>query len=96
MSFRREYYENIKIVDDGIQNMTSLIEEYFNHDGKTSYILTSDHGMTDWGRQCYTSYLLLMRVAVDVWSNKSAVYLCQPNDNSYEVSRAYEDIKFVH
>ncbi len=69
MSFFREYYENIKIVDDGIQNMTSLIEEYFNHDGKTSYILTSDHGMTDWGKQCYTSYLLLMRVTVDVWSN---------------------------
>ncbi len=55
VSLHREYYENIKIVDEGIQEMTSLIEEYFNNDGKTSYILTSDHGMTDWGVQFYIS-----------------------------------------
>ncbi len=55
VSLYREYYENIKIVDEGIQEMTSLIEQYFNNDGKTSYILTSDHGMTDWGMQFYIS-----------------------------------------
>lgn len=29
--------------------MYELFEEYFNHDNSTAYIMTSDHGMTDWG-----------------------------------------------
>lgn len=26
-----------------------MIENFYGNDGKTAYILTSDHGMTDWG-----------------------------------------------
>jgi hypothetical protein len=45
----REYLENIKLVDDGVERMEEVIEEFFDYDGKTVYVFTSDHGMTDWG-----------------------------------------------
>ena len=47
--FIREYENNIRIVDDGIRQMVATIEEFFQHDKRTSYVFTSDHGMTDWG-----------------------------------------------
>ncbi len=47
--FCSEYYENIRIVDREIQHIVSRLEEYFEHDGKTAFVLTSDHGMTNWG-----------------------------------------------
>ncbi|NWY58300.1 PIGN transferase, partial [Chionis minor] len=45
----REYKENIKMVDEGIKEIASMIENFYGNDGKTAFILTSDHGMTDWG-----------------------------------------------
>jgi arylsulfatase A-like enzyme len=45
----REYLDNIKLVDDGVERMEEVIEEFFDYDGKTVYVFTSDHGMTDWG-----------------------------------------------
>lgn len=47
--FSREYKENIKKVDEGVQEIASMIENFYGNDGKTAFILTSDHGMTDWG-----------------------------------------------
>jgi phosphatidylinositol glycan class N len=59
------YMKNIQIVDGIIQRLEYLIENYFQHDQKTTYVFTSDHGkskefifknyicihlgMTDWG-----------------------------------------------
>ncbi|XP_055655348.1 GPI ethanolamine phosphate transferase 1 isoform X4 [Falco peregrinus] len=45
----REYKENIKKVDEGIKEIASVIDSFYGNDGKTAFILTSDHGMTDWG-----------------------------------------------
>ncbi|XP_053840012.1 GPI ethanolamine phosphate transferase 1 [Vidua macroura] len=45
----REYQENIKQVDEGVKEIASLIDSFYGNDGKTAFILTSDHGMTDWG-----------------------------------------------
>lgn len=47
--FSREYQENIKQVDEGVKEIASLIDNFYGNDGKTAFILTSDHGMTDWG-----------------------------------------------
>ena len=41
--------KNIELVDKGVERITTLIENFYNNDGKTVYILTSDHGMTPWG-----------------------------------------------
>ncbi|XP_039212170.1 GPI ethanolamine phosphate transferase 1 isoform X2 [Crotalus tigris] len=45
----REYKNNIRKVDEGIQEIVSLVENFYENDGNTAFILTSDHGMTDWG-----------------------------------------------
>ncbi|KAI4700846.1 Glycosyl phosphatidyl inositol anchor synthesis [Alternaria sp. BMP 2799] len=43
-----QYLHNIQIVDRGVQEITELIEEFYNDD-KTSFVFTADHGMSDWG-----------------------------------------------
>jgi phosphatidylinositol glycan class N len=46
--YSKEYLNNIKFVDEGVQEITKLIEDFYN-DGKTSFVFTADHGMSDWG-----------------------------------------------
>ena len=46
--YSKEYLHNIKIVDKGVEKITKLIEAFYG-DGKTSYVFTADHGMSDWG-----------------------------------------------
>ncbi|XP_004703176.1 GPI ethanolamine phosphate transferase 1-like [Echinops telfairi] len=45
----REYKDNIKTVDVGVKEMVSVFQQFYGNDGKTTFIFTSDHGMTDWG-----------------------------------------------
>ncbi|KAM4544287.1 GPI ethanolamine phosphate transferase 1 isoform 1-T1 [Fundulus diaphanus] len=45
----QEYLDNIALVDTGVAEAVSLIEDFFGHDGRTAYVFTSDHGMTNWG-----------------------------------------------
>ena len=44
-----EYRQNIAFVDEGIAKAIEMIEEYYEHDGQTSYVFTADHGMSDAG-----------------------------------------------
>lgn len=46
--YSKEYLHNIKVVDKGIEETTKLIDDFYA-DGKTAYVFTADHGMTDWG-----------------------------------------------
>ncbi|KAH0558997.1 Glycosyl phosphatidyl inositol anchor synthesis [Trichoglossum hirsutum] len=46
--YSKEYLHNIKIVDRGVEQMTTLIENFYG-DGKTAFVFTADHGMSDWG-----------------------------------------------
>ena len=46
--YSREYLHNIKIVDQGVKEITKLIEDFYG-DGKTAFVFTADHGMSDWG-----------------------------------------------
>ena len=48
-SIFREYKENIEIVDGRIRRFVKIIDDFYNHDDKTAFVFTSDHGMTDWG-----------------------------------------------
>ena len=47
----REYQENIGLVDSGVEELVSVIEDFYHHDGRTAYVFTSDHGMTNWGKK---------------------------------------------
>ena len=46
--YSKEYLNNIKVVDAGVQEITKLIDEFYA-DEKTAYVFTADHGMSDWG-----------------------------------------------
>ena len=52
-----QYTDNINLVDRGVVEVMETVEKYFRHDGRTAYILTSDHGMTDWGSHGTGTYL---------------------------------------
>jgi phosphatidylinositol glycan class N len=44
--FSHEYFDNTALVDRGVAGIYHLFESAFNHDGKTTYIFSSDHGMS--------------------------------------------------
>ncbi|KAL9090469.1 MAG: hypothetical protein Q9165_005230 [Trypethelium subeluteriae] len=46
--YSREYLHNIQVVDQGVQEITKLIDDFYA-DNKTAYVFTADHGMSDWG-----------------------------------------------
>lgn len=46
--YSREYLHNIKVVDQGVKEITRLVEEFYS-DGRTAFVFTADHGMSDWG-----------------------------------------------
>lgn len=46
--YSKEYLHNIKVVDKGVQEITELMEQFYG-DGKTAFVFTADHGMSDWG-----------------------------------------------
>ncbi|KAF1738037.1 GPI ethanolamine phosphate transferase 1 [Beauveria bassiana] len=46
--YSKEYLHNIKVVDQGVKEMTELIDKFYADD-RTAYIFTADHGMSDWG-----------------------------------------------
>ncbi|XP_052063776.1 GPI ethanolamine phosphate transferase 1-like [Mytilus californianus] len=43
------YLKNIELVDTGIREMVKLFDDFYDRDGKTTFIMSSDHGMTNWG-----------------------------------------------
>jgi len=44
-----EYLANIELVDAEIKKFVSVVEKFYAHDAATAYVMTADHGMTDWG-----------------------------------------------
>ena len=46
--YSREYLHNIKIVDEGVREITELMDKFYGDD-ETAYVFTADHGMSDWG-----------------------------------------------
>lgn len=46
--YSKEYLHNIKVVDQGVREITQLIEKFY-YDDKTAFVFTADHGMSDWG-----------------------------------------------
>ena len=46
--YSKEYLHNIKIVDQGVAEITKLLDDFYNDD-RTAYVFTADHGMSDWG-----------------------------------------------
>lgn len=43
-----EYLRNIQIVDQGVKEVTEVINNFYDDDD-TAFVFTADHGMSDWG-----------------------------------------------
>lgn len=61
--FSRQYLDNIGLVDTGVAELVSIIEDFFGYDGRTAYVFTSDHGMTNWGETRILTYAFLLYAA---------------------------------
>lgn len=46
--YSKEYLNNIKVVDQGVKEVTELINAFYG-DARTAFVFTADHGMSDWG-----------------------------------------------
>lgn len=46
--YSKEYLHNIKVVDQGVKEITQMIDKFYGDD-RTAYVFTADHGMSDWG-----------------------------------------------
>ncbi|KAI8630584.1 PigN-domain-containing protein [Xylariaceae sp. FL1651] len=46
--YSKEYLYNIKVVDQGVKEITSMIQKFYADD-RTAFVFTADHGMSDWG-----------------------------------------------
>ncbi|KAF4825264.1 GPI ethanolamine phosphate transferase 1 [Colletotrichum tropicale] len=46
--YSKEYLRNIQVVDQGVKEITELIEGFYVDD-RTAFVFTADHGMSDWG-----------------------------------------------
>jgi len=46
--YSKEYLHNIQVVDQGVKEITEIIDNFYNDEG-TAYVFTADHGMSDWG-----------------------------------------------
>ncbi|KAK6517209.1 Glycosyl phosphatidyl inositol anchor synthesis, variant 3 [Arthrobotrys conoides] len=47
--YSQEYLRNIQVVDAGVQELVDNVERFYGNDGKTAWVFTADHGMSDWG-----------------------------------------------
>lgn len=45
----REYLENVEYVDAKIKEAVAMLDAFYENDGKTAYLFTADHGMSDAG-----------------------------------------------
>ena len=45
----RDYLQNIATVDRGIQEIVNIMQDFYSDDGATAFVMSADHGMTDWG-----------------------------------------------
>jgi phosphatidylinositol glycan class N len=46
--YSQEYLRNIQIVDQGVQEITEIVNRFYGDD-RTAFVFTADHGMSDWG-----------------------------------------------
>ncbi|XP_032528934.2 GPI ethanolamine phosphate transferase 1-like isoform X1 [Danaus plexippus] len=83
----QNFLTTIKFVDENIQEIEQIIRKFYKDDGRTAFLMTSDHGMTDWGshgtgddHETETPYVLWGAGVTQIESESIQL------DNNYEMS----------
>ncbi|KPI94904.1 GPI ethanolamine phosphate transferase 1 [Papilio xuthus] len=45
----QNFYRTVEHVDENIKDIEEMIRKFYKNDGKSTFLMTSDHGMTNWG-----------------------------------------------
>jgi phosphatidylinositol glycan class N len=45
----KEYMRNIQVVDSIVKKTEDLLDNFYGNDGKTAFVFTADHGMSNIG-----------------------------------------------
>ncbi|XP_045536894.1 GPI ethanolamine phosphate transferase 1 [Papilio machaon] len=45
----QNFLRTVEHVDENIKDIEEMIRNFYKNDGKTTFLMTSDHGMTNWG-----------------------------------------------
>lgn len=51
------YLNNIKVVDAGIEDVVRKLNQFYDNDGRTAFVFTADHGMSNRGRSFFVHSL---------------------------------------
>jgi hypothetical protein len=49
-------------VDNIVQEVVKILNDFYKNDNQTAFIYTSDHGMTDWGNFIIFLYLFWRKI----------------------------------
>lgn len=60
----RNFLTTLSHVDEGIKEIEKVIRNFYDDDGKTTFLMTSDHGMTDWGNLVLMNFMSLANIEV--------------------------------
>lgn len=83
--YSKQYLHNIKVVDQGVQEITQLVEDFYA-DGKTAFVFTADHGMSDWGSHG-DGHPDNTRTPLIAWGSG----VSKPNINTTGIAKGHED-----
>ncbi|CAH4031182.1 unnamed protein product [Pieris brassicae] len=74
----QNFLTTLKYVDEGIKDIEKLIRDFYKDDGRTTFLMTADHGMTDWGshgtgyeHETKTPYVLWGSGVEKIWGEKN-------------------------
>ena len=73
-----------------------MVEDFFGYDGRTAYVFTSDHGMTDWGKILVYVCLYYLKVKkikiVHQHMNSICDFLCDVSPGSHGAGHPSETL----